>query len=51
MLQVAFDSDDIFKKGNVEKEQKQAENKKIVEYKEPIIKRMFNRILKFLHLK
>ncbi len=53
MLQVAFNPDDIFKKrtANVEKEQERAENTQIVEYKEPIIKRIFNKILKFLHLK
>lgn len=52
-LQVAFNSDDIFKKrtSNVEKEQENAEITQIVEYKEPIIKRIFNKILKFLHLK
>ena len=53
MLQVAFNPDDIFKKktSNAEKELEQAENTKIVEYKEPMIKKIFNRILKFLHLK
>lgn len=53
MLQVAFNPDDIFKKrtSNVEKEQENAEKTQIVEYKEPIIKRIFNKILKFLHLK
>lgn len=52
-LQVAFNLDDIFKKrtSNVEKEQENAEITQIVEYKEPIIKRIFNKILKFLHLK
>jgi hypothetical protein len=53
MLQVAFNPDDIFKKrtSNAEKELEQAENTQIVEYKEPIIKRIFNKILKSLHLK
>ena len=53
MLQVAFNPDDIFKKrtSNAEKELEQAENTQIVEYKELIIKRIFNKILKFLHLK
>ena len=53
MLQVAFNPDDVFKKrtSNAEKELEQAENTQIVEYKEPIIKRIFNKILKFLHLK
>lgn len=53
MLQVAFNPDDIFKKRtpNTEKKLEQAENTQIVEYKEPIIKRIFNKILKFLHLK
>lgn len=53
MLQVAFNPDDIFKKRtpNAEKEQEQSENTQLVEYKEPIIKRIFNKILKFLHLK
>lgn len=53
MLQVSFNPDDIFKKrtSNVEKEQEQSENTQLVEYKEPIIKRIFNKILNFLHLK
>lgn len=53
MLQVAFNPDDIFKKrtANVEKEQEQAENTQIVEYNEPLFKKIINRILKFLHLK
>lgn len=53
MLQVAFNPDDIFKKkiSNAEKELEQVDNTKIVEYKEPIVKRIFNRILKFLYLK
>lgn len=53
MLQVAFNPDDIFKKktSNAEKELEQAENTQIVKYKEPMIKKIFNRILKFLHLK
>ena len=53
MLQVAFNPDDIFKKktSNAEKELEQVENTQIVEYKEPMIKKIFNRILKFLHLK
>ncbi len=53
MLQVAFNPDDIFKKrtANVEKVQEQSENTQLVEYKEPIIKRVFNKILKLLHLK
>lgn len=53
MLQLAFNPDDIFKKRtpNAEKEQEQSENTQLVEYKEPIIKRIFNKILKFLHLK
>lgn len=51
MLQAKFNPDDIFKKrtSNIEKEQ--AENTQIVEYKEPIIKRILNKILRFLHLK
>lgn len=53
MLQVEFNSDDIFKKrtSNEEKELEQTENTQIVEYKEPIVKRIFYKILKFLHLK
>lgn len=53
MLQASFNPDDIFKKrtSNVEKEQEQSENTQLVEYKEPIIKRIFNKILNFLHLK
>lgn len=52
MLQVAFNPNDIFKKksSTVEKEQQQ-ENMQMVEYKEPIIKRILNGILRFLHLK
>ena len=51
MLQVAFNPDDIFKKKTQPVENEQVENTKMVEYKETIIKRIFNRILKFLHLK
>ena len=53
MLQVSFNPDDIFKKRtpNTKKKLEQAENTQIVEYKEPIIKIIFNKILKFLHLK
>lgn len=51
-LQVAFNPDDIFKKKTsiVEKEQQQ-ENLQMVEYKEPIIKRILNGILRFLHFR
>ena len=53
MLQVAFNPDDIFKKKTqtIEKEQEEVENKQMVVYKEPIIKRIFDSILRFLHLK
>lgn len=53
MLQVTFNSDNIFNErtSNIEKEQKQDEATRLVEYKEPMIKRIFNKILKFLHLK
>lgn len=53
MLQVTFNPDNIFNKrtSNIEKEQKQDEATQLVEYKEPIVKRIFNKILKFLHLK
>ena len=53
MLQVAFNPDDIFKKKTqtIEKEQEEVENKQMVVYKEPIIKRIFDSILRFLHLR
>ena len=53
MLQVAFNPDDIFKKKTqiIEKEQEEVESKQMVVYKEPIIKRIFDSILRFLHLK
>lgn len=47
ILQADFNADDIFKKKTLE----QPESTQIVKYKEPIIKRIFNKILKFLHLK
>lgn len=53
MLQVAFNPDDIFKKKTqpIENEQVEVKNKQMITYKEPIIKRIFDKILKFLHLK
>lgn len=51
MLQVTFNPDDIFEKRISNEKKEQEENTQIVEYKEPIIKRIFNRILKFIHLK
>lgn len=53
MLQLAFNPDDIFKKKTqtIEKEEEGVENKQMVVYKEPIIKRIFDSILRFLHLK
>lgn len=53
MLQVAFNPDDIFKRKTqtIEKKQEVVENKQMVVYKEPIIKRIFDSIMKFLHLK
>lgn len=52
MLQVAFNPNDIFKKKTqtIDKEQEKVENKQMVVYKEPIIKRIFDSILRFLHL-
>lgn len=52
ILQEKYNPDDLFKKGttNIEKEH-ELSRKQMVEYKEPIIKRIFNSILRFLHLK
>ncbi len=53
LLQVASNPDDIFKKKiqAIEQEQQPIGNKQMVVYKEPIIKRILNKILGFLHLK
>lgn len=53
ILQVAFNPDDIFKKRTqaIENEQVEVENKQMITYKESIIKRIFDRFLRFLHLK
>ena len=52
MLQEKYNPNDLFKKRttNIEKEHEQS-RKQMVVYKEPIIKRIFNSILRFLHLK
>ena len=46
MLQTKYNTDDIFKKkiSSVEKEQTHTENTQIVPYKEPIFKRIINKI-------
>ena len=51
MLREKYNPDDIFKKRVAKTENKQVENTKIVEYKESIIKRFLNVLLRFLHLK
>lgn len=53
MLQVTFNSQAMFKKRTqtLEQEHVQSENTQIVGYKEPIIKRILNKILEILHLK
>ena len=51
MLREKYNPDDIFKKRVAKTEDKQVENTKIVEYKESIIKRFLNALLRFLHLK
>ena len=52
MLQVAFNPDDIFKRKTTSvEEQEKTENNQMIEYKEPIIKKIVNKILKFFHLK
>lgn len=53
MLQVKFNPDDIFKKRTIKIEsvQEQTQNVQMIEYKETIIKRILNGILRFLHLK
>ena len=53
ILQVKFNPDDIFKNRitKAEKGQEQIQNAQMIEYKEPIIKRILNGILRFLHLK
>lgn len=49
VLQATFNPEDIFKKETSIVEQ--VENKEMVIYKEPIIKTILNKILRFLHLK
>lgn len=51
MLQDTFSSKGIFKKKMPTVEQEQVENKQMVLYREPIIKRVWDRILRFLHVK
>lgn len=54
MLQDKFNPDDIFKKRNVLKEEVETEQVKsvaMVQYKEPIIKRIINKIKEFFHIK
>lgn len=53
MLQVKFNPDDIFKKRNMSKEEEETEQVSsvaMVEYKEPIIKRIINKIKAFFHI-
>ena len=49
MLQTKYNPDDIFKKktSSVEKEQTHVENTQIVTYKEPLLKRIINKIKNF----
>lgn len=53
MLQESFNPEEIFKKktANVEKKEEKVQNTQMVEYKEPIIKRIWNNILRFLYFK
>lgn len=53
MLYEKYNPNDIFKKDKTTTETniKQEENMKIIEYKEPIFKRIINKILNFLHLR
>lgn len=53
MLQEKFKLDDIFKKRTteVESRQEKIQHVQMIEHKEPMIKRILNGILKFLHLK
>ena len=53
MLREKFNPDNIFKMriSKVENGQEQIQNAQMIEYKEPIIKRILNGILRFLHLK
>ena len=53
MLQVKFNPDDIFKKRNMHKEDEitdETSSVKMIEYKEPIIKRLINKIKNFLRI-
>lgn len=53
MLQVKFNPDDIFKKRNMHKEDEitdETSSVKMIEYKEPIIKRIINKIKNFLRI-
>ena len=53
MLQVKFNPDDIFKKRNMHKEDEitdETSSVKMIEYKEPIIKRIINKIKNFLKI-
>ena len=54
MLQDKFNPDDIFKKRNVAKEvvePKQVNSVAMVQYKEPIIRRILNKIKEFFHIR
>ena len=54
MLYEKYNPNDIFKKKNetiTENNIKQEENMQMIEYKEPIFKRIINKILNFLHLR
>ena len=54
MLYEKYNPNDIFKKKEetvIENHIKQEENMQMIEYKEPIFKRIINKILNFLHLR
>ena len=53
MLKEKFNPDNIFKKKitKIESRQKKIQDVQMIEHKEPMIKRILNGILKFLHLK
>ena len=54
MLYEKYNPNDIFKKKEetvIENNIKQEENMQMIEYKEPIFKRIINKILNFLHLR
>lgn len=51
LLKEKFNPDNIFKNRTVNVEKEQENNTQLVVYKDSIIKRVFNKILQFLHLK